>query len=359
MNEKVFVSYAHSSPAFSDRVLDFSNTLRKLGVDCEIDQYEESPPEGWPKWMLRQIQEAKFVLVICSETFYRRANDFSGCPDGLGVKWETTLILQQLYMLNVSNTKFIPILMNRGDKDHIPLPLQPYTFYDVSIEAEMTKLVSRLRGTSTTKRPPIGQPDQQASSPLETKERKSMFFSSIIDVELWNSAKWNGMVFIGDRDRQSPPIVAFMFEHPKYGREIFSRLKKQFGDIDVEEEIRLSFIEEISKTSPEDYKVHIGLDWNAITKKMTKIGLNPQESMFVGVTRIHEMNPPSGSRNLARFKSDYYYFNTYFITNIIQVNGQITPDFDNLIQKKKVFFRRKADVVINPNDEDIACFGKN
>ena len=35
MDEKVFVSYAHSSPEFSDKVLDFLNTLRKLGVDCD------------------------------------------------------------------------------------------------------------------------------------------------------------------------------------------------------------------------------------------------------------------------------------------------------------------------------------
>ena len=39
------------------------------GIDCSIDQYEESPPEGWPQWMERQIRESKFVLVVCSE-FY-------------------------------------------------------------------------------------------------------------------------------------------------------------------------------------------------------------------------------------------------------------------------------------------------
>ncbi|HCG5919274.1 TPA: TIR domain-containing protein [Vibrio parahaemolyticus] len=127
MTKKVFISYAHESEELSDSVLQFSNYLRSQGIDSEIDQYEESPPEGWPKWMMRQVQEADYVLVVCSRLFYERANDFSGSNQGSGVKWETNLILQQLYNLNTNNTKFIPIVFERASLDYIPLPLQPYT----------------------------------------------------------------------------------------------------------------------------------------------------------------------------------------------------------------------------------------
>lgn len=71
---KVFISYSHDSPEHKDRVLHLSDRLRADGIDCNIDQYETSPPEGWPRWMVNQIEEADFVLVVCTETYERRFN---------------------------------------------------------------------------------------------------------------------------------------------------------------------------------------------------------------------------------------------------------------------------------------------
>lgn len=359
MPTKVFISYAHESSDLSDKVFQFSNSLRKSGINCEIDQYEESPPEGWPKWMMRQIQESEYVLVVCSDLFYRRANDFTGDSDGLGVKWETTLILQQLYSLNTKNTKYIPVIFESSSRSCIPLPLQPYTFYNISIDEDRKRLVDRLRGTLKNKKPPVDEQHEEFDIPLDLKERKSLFISSIIDIDLWNKAEWNGMFFVGDNERTKPPIIGFLFKNIEYGKEIFTDLKKQFGRIDKEDEIRICFIEEISKENVADYKVHIGSEWDVITKKMERIGMDPCKSFFMGITRIHEMNPPKGSKNLARFKSDYYYFNTYFVTNVIKVNGQIQPDFDNLIQKKKILFRKKSDIINNKNDQDYVCFSED
>jgi len=42
----VFISYSHDSPAHRDSVVALSDRLRADGVECRIDQYEESPPEG-------------------------------------------------------------------------------------------------------------------------------------------------------------------------------------------------------------------------------------------------------------------------------------------------------------------------
>lgn len=363
MAVKVFISYAHESEQLSDSVLDFSDYLRSQGIDSEIDQYEEAPSEGWPKWMTRQIQEADFVLVVCSELFYRRANDNSGNDDGLGVKWETSLILQQLYTLNTNNKKYIPVIFQPSDTKHIPLPLQPYTYYELSKLENRVKLKDRLLGISKSKRPPLGaEPDnKEYASPLAPKDRKSMFYSSIIDVDLWNEAKWKGMAFIGDPGLQAPPIVGFVFENDQEGNEIFVALKKQFGDIDYKDEIRLSFIEDISEGNPLDYKVHIGTDRNVIVEKMKEAGLKPDESLFMAVTRIHEMNPPEGSKNLEIFKHAYSYFKKYFITNVILNNGQLEPEFNNLIGKQKIHFRKKSEVIKDKNDEDIVVFlpGKN
>jgi hypothetical protein len=65
---KVLISYSHDSPEHKDRVLVLSNRLRGEGIDCTIDQYLLVPPEGWPRWMEKQIRESDFVLMVCTET---------------------------------------------------------------------------------------------------------------------------------------------------------------------------------------------------------------------------------------------------------------------------------------------------
>lgn len=358
MTKRVFISYAHESEELSDSVLNLSNYLRNKGVGSEIDQYEEAPPEGWPKWMARQIQEADYVLVVCSDLFFKRENDHSGDENGLGVKWETTLIIQQLYTLNTNNEKYIPIIIDSISKKHIPLPLQPYTYYEYTNQESLEKLKNRILGLSKSNRPALGK-EQEAEQPIETldpKERKSMFLSSIIDIDLWNKAKWRGMAFVSDPSLKAAPIAGFLFENDKAGEEIFSSLRKQFGEIDHEDEIRLSFIGGISENNPLDYKVHIGSEWKVIVSKMESVGLSPHESLFMGITRIHEMNPPEGSKNLEVFKHAFNYFKKYYITNVKLIDGQLQPEFRNLIEKKNVHFRTKSDVIKDPNDEDIIVF---
>src|SRR5215831_3427087 len=94
---KVFISYSQESPEHEDRVLAFSNRLRADGIDCILDQYEISPPEGWPRWMDRQIQIADFVLLICTPTYFRRVMGQEESGIGHGVLWESALIYQYIY----------------------------------------------------------------------------------------------------------------------------------------------------------------------------------------------------------------------------------------------------------------------
>ena len=63
-NPKVFISYSHDSEIHKDRVLALSDRLRADGIDCIIDQYEISPPEGWARWCNNRVEEADFVLVV-------------------------------------------------------------------------------------------------------------------------------------------------------------------------------------------------------------------------------------------------------------------------------------------------------
>jgi hypothetical protein len=105
-NPIVFISYSHDSKEHQDRVLNLSNKLRSEGIDCLLDQYEDSPPEGWPKWMDRNVKNSDFVLVVCTETYYSRVMGTD--EKGLGIKWESSLIYQHLYNAGANNTRSPP-----------------------------------------------------------------------------------------------------------------------------------------------------------------------------------------------------------------------------------------------------------
>src|SRR5882757_7113630 len=138
----VFISYSHDSPAHLERILTLSNRLRAEGVDCRIDQYEQSPPEGWPQWCERQVEESALVLVVCTETYLRRFRREELPQVGLGVTWEGHIITQELYNAQGRNTKFIPVTLSKDDAGFVPVTLQSATHYRLPEEYE--RLYRRL-----------------------------------------------------------------------------------------------------------------------------------------------------------------------------------------------------------------------
>ena len=70
---KVFISYSHDSEPHKQFVLELSKRLRDEGLDCQIDRYlNGSPSEGWQRWMETQIEQADFVLLICTPDYLKR-----------------------------------------------------------------------------------------------------------------------------------------------------------------------------------------------------------------------------------------------------------------------------------------------
>src|SRR5512142_1674007 len=95
---KVFISYSHDSPEHAQRGLDLADALRHGGLEVILDQYvHPAPDEGWPRWMDNNLDAAKFVLMICTETYRRRAMGLEEPGRGLGVDWEGNLIYNAIY----------------------------------------------------------------------------------------------------------------------------------------------------------------------------------------------------------------------------------------------------------------------
>ena len=152
----VFISYSHDSPEHADRVLALSDHLRADGIDCILDQYEDSPPEGWPRWMDRQIRAADFVLMICTPTYYRRVMGEEEPGTGHGVAWESTLIYQYIYNEGTSNTRFIPVLLEGAYESDIPVPWQGVKQYRPTTTKGYEDLYRRLTGQPLTPKPALG-----------------------------------------------------------------------------------------------------------------------------------------------------------------------------------------------------------
>jgi hypothetical protein len=94
---KVLIVYSHDSPDHVARVRQLADSLRRDGVNVQIDQYHLLPKEGWSSWLEQQLGEATFVLLVCTELFYRRFRGDNASGIGLGAHWEGALLEQSIF----------------------------------------------------------------------------------------------------------------------------------------------------------------------------------------------------------------------------------------------------------------------
>ncbi|MBD2038359.1 GUN4 domain-containing protein [Leptolyngbya sp. FACHB-321] len=127
---KVFISYSWDSEDHKDKVYHLAQALRDDGIDCIIDQFVQSP-DNWDRWMLDQIDESDFVLIICTERYYQRYRGKEEVNKGLGVTWESTLIMGRVHDAQGRNTKFYPIFFDTPNRGIIPDGIRT-AFYNLS-----------------------------------------------------------------------------------------------------------------------------------------------------------------------------------------------------------------------------------
>ena len=151
----VFISYSHDSPEHEAKVLALANRLRADGIDAVLDQYESFPPEGWELWGQRQIQAARFVLMVCTGTYRRRFDGEEESGKGLGATSEAGFIRQILYDAGGVNEKFLPVLLTDADSAHIPLALRRYQHFALHTPQGYENLRLLLTGQSRVRKPAL------------------------------------------------------------------------------------------------------------------------------------------------------------------------------------------------------------
>ena len=153
---EVLLSYSHDSPDHAARVLNLADKLCEQGVDAHLDQYEHPPPSNWPRWMMDQVEAAKTVLVVCTETYNRRFRGREKSGKGKGVTWEGVIISQELYESQCKTTKFVPVIFRPEDERYIPIILRGGTHYLVSNEEGYEGLYRVLTEQPAIPKPGLG-----------------------------------------------------------------------------------------------------------------------------------------------------------------------------------------------------------
>jgi len=158
---RVFLSYSHDSDEHADRVLALADALCDRGIDVILDRYvHPAPAEGWPRWMDQNLDEAKFVLMVCTETYRRRVKGLEEPGKGLRVRWEGSLINNRIYHDKPSGSRFIPILLPGSEPAHIPNPVQGHAYYQIATfdltDPGFEALYRHLTDQPATPRPDLG-----------------------------------------------------------------------------------------------------------------------------------------------------------------------------------------------------------
>lgn len=119
--------------------------------------------------------------------------------------------------------------------------------------------------------------------------------NSIINIHLWEKAKWRGVFFLTAPGHVYLPVFSPLFMDFNSGIRIFREWIEDFGKIDHEDNICIGIIKGIDKNNPYWYRVIIGSN---STKNLKKSKESIQ--LVNHINRLHTMEAQT-SENLERF----------------------------------------------------------
>ena len=135
---KVFISHSHDTPEHRRWVSELSAKLHRKGVNVILDQWELRPGDDGTQFMERGIRNSDRVLVICTDSYVRKANAGEG-----GVGYEAMIITRKLAE-DLGTNKFIPIIRQAVGEDKTPTFLGTQVYIDFTDEGEFDEKFNEL-----------------------------------------------------------------------------------------------------------------------------------------------------------------------------------------------------------------------
>ena len=178
---KVFISYAWSSEEYQERVLSFASKLRSDGIDVILDKWDLQPGNDMYAFMEKCVTDDSVtnVLMLLDPLYAEKANARAG-----GVGAETLIISSEVYQ-KADQSKFIPVVFDRGENNSIckPAYLQSRFHIDLSVPEEYdnnyANLIKKLYGQEVYKKPPLGKKPAWVTTKVDIGPKSLLAYEEI------------------------------------------------------------------------------------------------------------------------------------------------------------------------------------
>ena len=135
---KVFISYSHDTPEHKRWVSEIGAKLHRKGVNVILDQWDLRLGDDLTQFMEHGIRDSDKVLVICTDSYVRKANA------GEGSAGYEPMILTRKLVEDVGTNKFIPIIPHASGEEKAPSFLGTQVYIDLPDEDQFDEKFNEL-----------------------------------------------------------------------------------------------------------------------------------------------------------------------------------------------------------------------
>ncbi|MBF0507601.1 MAG: toll/interleukin-1 receptor domain-containing protein [Deltaproteobacteria bacterium] len=151
---KIFISYSYDSADHEQWVGELASKLMRNGIDVLLDKWDLGLGDDVPKFMETSVSASDRVLMICTESYVRKADEGKG-----GVGYEATIVTAEL-VRNLGTSKFIPVVRQKGDEKLLPKSIATRRYVDLSddqnFDDQFEVLLRELHEVPASQKPPLG-----------------------------------------------------------------------------------------------------------------------------------------------------------------------------------------------------------
>ncbi len=151
---KVFMSYSHDSHEHKKWVGELASKLVENGIDVILDQWDLGLGDDVPKFMEKSVSEADRVLMVCTETYVKKADAGKG-----GVGYEAMVVTGEL-IRDLGTSKFIPVIRQISGESVLPKAVGTRFYVNLSdgqqLEEQFEILLRELHQVPVTVKPLLG-----------------------------------------------------------------------------------------------------------------------------------------------------------------------------------------------------------
>ena len=201
-----------------------------------------------------------------------------------------------------------------------------------------------------------------------------MFFSTPIDLEKWNAARWKGMIYLLSPDGSFPPVLGFLFRNYEAGIKIFDQWKDNYEGRVPDDYLKITYVvpplpkdcyvySDPEKSYGKGYFVHIGVNEDKAIERAVASGIKHDEMFLTFISRYIWVDELNGSWNRDTFFNQLKQFSQFMLipVGLKDENKGVQPDNiivgqDHGIILHSAYCKRGID--INDNDQCKAVLSK-